>query len=1402
MKIVRYPRSFSVLTAFIYAFGLLLLTGAGTAQQPRQTLHDHVNQAVSSGRSALVGSLPSTQNMKISIVLPLRNQDELTNLLSRLYDPSSPDYRKFLSVEQFTERFAPSAEDYQAIVDFVRTNGLTVTDKSENRLIVPISGTVSQIENTFNVKMNIYRHPTESRTFYSPDRDPSLALSVPITHIAGLNNYSIPHPALTNTAAKETLADVIGSGPGGTSYLGSDIRAAYYGGTALTGSGQAVGLFEYGGYNLSDVNLTFSNSGQTYSVPINNVLLDGEDPGPVNGYDAEQVVDIVEAIGMAPGLSQVRVYIGASDVDIFNKMAAENIAKQISISWVWGNNSASDDPIFQEMAAQGQSIFAASGDWGSYPSSSTPLYFPAEDAYVTAVGGTDLTTNGAAGPWLEETAWGPSGGGISPDLIAIPSWQIGLTNTSNGASATLRNIPDVAAEANFDNYLCEAQDGCGAGWGGTSLAAPRWAAFTALANQQATSAGKSTVGFVNPAIYRIGQSSTYNNDIHDVSSGSNGEFNSVGGYDLVTGWGSPAGQNLINALAGAPASSFTLTNSSTLSGLSITPGSSATATITVNDQGGFTGNVTLAVSGLPSGVTASFGTNPASGTSSLKLTASSSLPYETFNVTVTGTSGTLTATTTFAATVLGPGFTLSASPSNIILDQGYVSTSTITINSQNNFAGSVSLVATGLPSGVTASFGANPATGSTVLTLTAGISASTGTYFVTISGTSGATSASTLLSVTIEAQSFELSIPGSNSVTVSEGSSVNATFEVIGLNGFTGNVSLSASDLPAGVTASFNPNPTLGTEYSTLTLTASPTAPLVTNQAVYVTGTAGSLTNTVVYALSIVPGQAPIATTTAISVSPGGGTLLAGAPYIVTATVSPASGSTVPTGNVQFTIGSTFSPIVALNSAGVATYTGIAPAAGNLIVEASYLETPEFLASGSATLDETVVASGVVYISSGGTAVSNYAADQDFTNGTTASTTNAINLAGVVNPGPEAVYQSERNGVFTYTIPGLTAGTSYSVRLHFAEFYWTKAGQRIFNVSINGTPVLSNFDIIATVGAANQALVETFAATANSSGQIVIAFTAGSVDQPKVNGIAIEPITALSIDSGGAATGGFVADEEFVGGGAASTGNAINVTGVAGAAPQAVYQSERDGVFNYVIPGLVAGTNYSVQLHFAEFYWTKAGQRVFNVSINGTPVLTNFDIIATAGAANKALVEQFTATANSDGQIVVSFTNGSADQPKVSGVVVTPANAILSIHAGGGPVGPFVADSDFVNGGAATTANTINVTGVANAAPEAVYQSERTGVFTYTLSGFAAGSLHTVTLHFAEFYWTKAGQRVFNVSINGKPVLTNFDILAAVGANQALVEQFTTTANSSGQIVVSFTAGSADQPKVDGIQVQ
>ena len=780
-KGIETARSCLVQAALFYLVVFLLFTIQGQAQQSLQVLRHHVRPAVSSGQAAKVGSLPSEQRMNLSIVLPLRNQSALTSLLGQIYDPSSPNYRHFLSVDQFTEQFGPTVEDYQAVVDFAKSNGLAVTGTAANRLIVPISGSVAQVEAAFNVRMNSYRHPTEKRTFFSPDREPSLNLNVQVAHIAGLNNFSMPRPMVTKAATAQSAVSgaAVGSGPGG-SYLASDMRAAYYtstvpaGGPVLTGSGQVVGLFQLDGYDISDVvsdlNGTATSSangsdyvlaytptagGTTYSIPVNNVLLDEVTGAPcqnpfVSCGDVEESLDIVQAIGMAPGLSQVRVYIGNSDVDVLNAMATEDIAQQLSISWTWSpDDPSTDDFIFQEMAAQGQSVFAASGDYGYYQPI-PPYFYPAEDAYVTAVGGTSLVTTGAGAAWASETGWSDSGGGVSPDGIQIPGWQVGVANTSNLASGTLRNVPDVAMEADFDNYACN-MGTCEGEWGGTSFAAPRWAAYVAMANQQAVEVGDTAVGFLNPVIYPLAEGPEFSSEFHDITSGQNGYpyYNAATGYDLVTGWGSPNGQNLINALAPLSPPSFTLTAAP--GSLTINPGASGSATIDIASANGFSGNVNLSVSGLPAGVTVTWSANPANAASFLTLAVSDAAVRGSYLVTATGTSGSLSASTTIALLINAPGFSIAPAQASVKVESGTSSSASFAVTDYGGFDENVTFAVTSpLPSGVTAAWNNNPSNGTTQLILTGSPSMMEGqlggaTSQLTVTGTSGSLTASATL---------------------------------------------------------------------------------------------------------------------------------------------------------------------------------------------------------------------------------------------------------------------------------------------------------------------------------------------------------------------------------------------------------------------------------------------------------------------------------------------------------------------------------------------------------------------------------------------------------------------------------------------------------------------------------
>lgn len=303
-------------------------------------------------------------------------------------------------------------------------------------------------------------------------------------------------------------------------------------------------------------------------------------------------------------------------------------------------------------------------------------------------------------------------------------------------------------------------------------------------------------------------------------------------------------------LSGTGTGSFTL--GALPASMTMTQGSTATSTITVTGVNGFTGSVNLAASGLPYGVTASFSPNPATGSTVLTLIASSVANLESSAViTISGTSGALTETTTVLLTVNPANFTLSESPSSLILNQGSSITSTVTVTDQNGFAGSVNLTAPYLPSGVTASFSPNPTTGTSVLTLTASSSAATGTYYLGASGTSGAEVASApsfALRVFPPAALSLSAVP--SSMTVAPGNSTQSPIEVDYENGLVGNVILSAAGLPSGVSASFPTNPATGTGTSIVTFAASSSATPGTYN-VTVTGVNGAVTATTTVVLTV-----------------------------------------------------------------------------------------------------------------------------------------------------------------------------------------------------------------------------------------------------------------------------------------------------------------------------------------------------------------------------------------------------------------------------------------------------------------------------------------------------------------------------------------------------------------------
>jgi subtilase family serine protease len=530
---------------------LTLSSFAGAAPQPL------LRQDVPAAKEYLkpLDRLDRGLSLDLIVGLPLRDPEGLQEFIRRLYNPASTDYHKFLTPDEFTARFGPAETDYRSAVEFLKTNGFIITGVSTNRMLINIRGTVDVIERVFHVGMRHYRHPLEARTFYSPDTMPSVDFATPMLAVTGLDNYQLPRPRNLEASALDEAAVQTGSGPGGA-WMGVDFRKAYAAGVTLDGTGQTAGLLEFNGYYTNDITAYEVQAGLP-DVPLSNVLLENFDgsPGTDTTAIAEVSLDIEMVVAMAPGLSQVIVYearpMGFGN-DILNRMANDNLAKQLSCSWSFAID-ANSEQIFQQFAAQGQSFFSASGDDGAY---SGAIPSPEDDPYITIVGGTTLTCD-SGGDWAAETVWNDgsqhSGGGGTSLTYGIPYWQAGIGMSNNAGSVTMRNTPDVAMVA--DNIYVLYNNGVAGAFSGTSFAAPLWAGFTALVNQLAAANGDSPAGFINPAVYSIGKGSNFAACFHDITAGANtnagspNRYYATSGYDLCAGWGTPTGSNLISALS-------------------------------------------------------------------------------------------------------------------------------------------------------------------------------------------------------------------------------------------------------------------------------------------------------------------------------------------------------------------------------------------------------------------------------------------------------------------------------------------------------------------------------------------------------------------------------------------------------------------------------------------------------------------------------------------------------------------------------------------------------------------------------------------------------------------------------------------------------------------------------------
>src|SRR5262249_32186504 len=438
----------------------------------------------------------------------------------------------------------------------------------------------------------------------------------------------------------------------------------------------------------------------------------------------------------------------------------------------------------------------------------------------------------------------------------------------------------------------------------------------------------------------------------------------------------------------------------------------------------------------------------------------------------------------------------------------------------------------------------------------------------------------------------------------------------------------------------------------------------------------------------------------------------------------------------------------------------------------------------------------VTAVNAGGAADGRYRKDTYSRGGSTFQNPAAIDTSHVLNPAPQAVYQSGRFGRnpdpnvkdFTYTFGALQPaevrqGATYTVRLHFAEPYVTAPGQRLFDVAINGTTVLKDFDIFAAAGAIDTAVVRGFNIVPDADGKIVIHFLPGSADLPMVNGI---ELLRPGVENAPWKTNGDVGALTFVGGG---------LFGLPSEYPAS------DGGNSMPNP-YAAGT-----FQYREPAWeqTKNTPKTYAVTIDGS----GFDVQEKKDFA--ALPPAFIAGTitghplQPNGQVQPN----AVPQP---GTTVQLLNAafVTGVNAGGDASRRYLADTGFSGGSTFPAPDALDTSHVFDPAPQAVYQTGRFGKsadgspspFTYTIPGLKAEASYTVRLHFAEPYFVAPGQRLFGVAINGTTVLTDFDIFATAGAaNTAVTQEFKIVPKADGKIVIDFTLGSPDLPMVNGIEI-
>ncbi len=500
-----------------------------------------------------IGDINPNETMTVTVLV--RRKTDVKALSEPAAEALVPnEQKKYISREELAEQYGAAPEDLKLVEDFGRKHGLTVVESSEAKRTVKLSGTAKQMSEAFFVKLGRYKSPHE--TYRGREGHVHMPENVAkvVEGVFGLDNRRM---ALRSANSGVT-----------SSLTPSQVAKLYNFPTSTNGSGQTIGILEFGGgYKMSDINEFFSSNG--LSTPqITDVSIDGATNTPGSGADTEVVLDIDVAGGVASD-AHIVVYfapwteqgwidaIQSAIYDTTNKPSA------LSISWGYPEYKGIDgvtwtaqaikavNEAFQDAARIGVTVFAATGDWGSssgFADGKALVWYPPSDPYVTACGGT--TISNVSGPSFTETTWSSTGGGIS-EVFPLPSWQqnIGVPPSANDNHIS-RGIPDIAGNADPNSGYLITVNGGQITIGGTSAVSPLYAGLIALINSILTK----PAGYLNPVLYNYGITPSMQvfQDINDgVSNASNDApgYNSGPGWDACTGWGSLNGAKLLSALS-------------------------------------------------------------------------------------------------------------------------------------------------------------------------------------------------------------------------------------------------------------------------------------------------------------------------------------------------------------------------------------------------------------------------------------------------------------------------------------------------------------------------------------------------------------------------------------------------------------------------------------------------------------------------------------------------------------------------------------------------------------------------------------------------------------------------------------------------------------------------------------